>query len=38
VQQAKEITGLSRKYVIPLLNALEQKQFIKRYGDVRLKA
>ena len=38
VQQAKEITGLSRKYVIPLLNAMEQKQFIKRYGDVRLKA
>ncbi|HOR94251.1 MAG TPA: SelB C-terminal domain-containing protein, partial [Spirochaetota bacterium] len=38
VQQAKEITGLSRKYVIPLLNALEQKKFIKRYGDVRLKA
>ncbi|HQL44193.1 MAG TPA: selenocysteine-specific translation elongation factor [Spirochaetota bacterium] len=37
VQQAKEITGLSRKYVIPLLNALEQKKFIKRYGDIRLK-
>ncbi|MEJ5361659.1 MAG: selenocysteine-specific translation elongation factor [Spirochaetota bacterium] len=38
IQQAKELTGLSRKYIIPLLNAMEQKNFIKRYGDVRIKA
>ncbi|MCX8125039.1 MAG: SelB C-terminal domain-containing protein [Spirochaetes bacterium] len=37
VQQAKELTGLSRKYVIPLLNAMEQKNLLKRYGDVRMK-
>ncbi|MEW6527900.1 MAG: selenocysteine-specific translation elongation factor [Spirochaetota bacterium] len=37
IQQAKEITGLSRKYMIPLLNAMEQKNLIKRYGDVRVK-
>ncbi|GAB4220600.1 MAG: selenocysteine-specific translation elongation factor [Spirochaetota bacterium] len=37
IQQAKEITGLSRKYMIPLLNAMEQKNLIKRYGDVRIK-
>jgi len=37
VQQAKERTGLSRKYIIPLLNAMEQKNLIKRYGDVRIK-
>ncbi len=37
IQQAKEITGLSRKYMIPLLNTMEQKNLIKRYGDVRVK-
>lgn len=37
VAQAKELTGLSRKYTIPLLNAMEQKNLIKRYGDVRIK-
>ncbi|MGB4269035.1 MAG: selenocysteine-specific translation elongation factor [Spirochaetota bacterium] len=37
IQQAKEITGLSRKYMIPLLNTMEQKNLIKRYGDVRIK-
>lgn len=38
VPQAKELTGLSRKYIIPLLNAMEQKNLVKRYGDVRIKA
>lgn len=37
IQQAKKCTGLSRKYIIPLLNAMEQKNLIKRYGDVRIK-
>lgn len=37
LQQAKERTGLSRKYIIPLLNAMEQKNLVKRYGEVRIK-
>lgn len=32
----KEKTGLSRKYVIPLLNALEREKLLKRQGNDRI--
>lgn len=32
----KEKTGLSRKYVIPLLNALEREKLLKRQGNDRV--
>ncbi len=39
VPEAKEAAGgLSRKYIIPLLNRLESDGLIKRLGDFRIKA
>jgi selenocysteine-specific elongation factor len=37
VQEAKEAVGLSRKYVLPLLNKIEGEGLIKRFGDYRVK-
>jgi selenocysteine-specific elongation factor len=36
IAQTKERTGLSRKYVIPLLNRMESDGFVKRSGDERV--
>jgi selenocysteine-specific elongation factor len=36
IPEAKERTGLSRKYMIPLLNRMEKDGLLKRDGDVRL--
>lgn len=33
----KDFTGTTRKYLIPLLEYLDQKQFTQRNGDVRIK-
>ncbi len=38
IADAKEITQLSRKYIIPLLNKIEGEGLIKRVGDFRIKA
>jgi selenocysteine-specific elongation factor len=38
VTDAKEAVGLSRKYLIPLLNRIERDGLIKRLGDFRVKA
>ncbi|MCU0848382.1 MAG: selenocysteine-specific translation elongation factor [Spirochaetes bacterium] len=38
VPEAKDATGLSRKYVIPLLNKIESEGLIKRLGDFRIKS
>ncbi len=39
VPEAKEAAGgLSRKYIIPLLNRIEDEGLIKRLGDVRVKS
>jgi selenocysteine-specific elongation factor len=38
VTDAKEAVGLSRKYLIPLLNRIERDGFIKRLGDFRIKS
>ena len=35
IPEAKERTGLSRKYMIPLLNRMEKDGLLKRDGDVR---
>ncbi|WP_252831821.1 SelB domain-containing protein [Brachyspira pilosicoli] len=32
----KERTGLSRKYTIPILNALEREKLVKRQGNDRI--
>lgn len=37
VPEAKEAVGLSRKYIIPLLNKIETEGLIKRLGDFRIK-
>jgi selenocysteine-specific elongation factor len=37
VPEAKDATGLSRKYIIPLLNRIEGDGLIKRIGDFRMK-
>ncbi len=37
VPEAKEAAGLSRKYLIPLLNRIEREGIIKRLGDFRVK-
>jgi selenocysteine-specific elongation factor len=37
VTDAKEAVGLSRKYLIPLLNRIERDGLIKRLGDFRVK-
>ena len=36
IPEAKERTGLSRKYMIPLLNRMEKDGVLKRDGDVRV--
>ncbi len=36
VPEAKDQTGMSRKYIIPLLNRMEDHGFVKRSGDVRI--
>lgn len=38
VPEAKEAVGLSRKYIIPLLNRIERDGAIKRLGDFRIKS
>ena len=35
IAQTKERSGLSRKFVIPLLNRMERDGFVKRSGDER---
>lgn len=37
VPEAKEVVGLSRKYIIPLLNRIERDGMIRRLGDFRVK-
>jgi selenocysteine-specific elongation factor len=37
VVEAKAAAGLSRKYIIPLLNRIEREGLIKRLGDFRIK-
>jgi selenocysteine-specific elongation factor len=36
VPEAKEKSGLSRKYILPLLNRMESKGLVKRVGDERV--
>lgn len=36
VPEAKDRTGLSRKYIIPLLNRMEDHGYVKRVEDVRI--
>jgi selenocysteine-specific elongation factor len=36
IPEAKERTGLSRKYIIPLLNRMEKDGLLKRDGDARV--
>ncbi|GAB1433653.1 selenocysteine-specific translation elongation factor [Spirochaetota bacterium] len=36
VPEAKDQTGMSRKYIIPLLNRMEDHGFVKRSGDARI--
>jgi len=36
IPEAKECTGLSRRYIIPLLNKMEEKHMVKRDGDSRV--
>jgi selenocysteine-specific elongation factor len=38
VPEAKDATGLSRKYILPLLNRMEKDALIKRLGDFRIKS
>ncbi|HPS56770.1 MAG TPA: selenocysteine-specific translation elongation factor [Spirochaetota bacterium] len=38
VPEAKDAVGLSRKYILPLLNRIENDGLIKRLGDFRVKA
>lgn len=38
VVDAKDITQLSRKYIIPLLNRIESDGLVKRIGDFRIRA
>lgn len=38
IADARECTSLSRKYLIPLLNRIENDGLIKRIGDFRIKA
>jgi selenocysteine-specific elongation factor len=37
ISDVREVTGLSRKYLIPILNRIEDDGLIKRYGDFRIK-
>ncbi len=36
VPEAKEASGLSRKYILPLLNRMESQGLVKRQGEVRV--
>jgi selenocysteine-specific elongation factor len=36
IPEAKEKTGLSRRYIIPLLNKMEERGMVKREGDNRV--
>jgi selenocysteine-specific elongation factor len=36
ILEAKERTGLSRKYMLPLLNRMEKDGLLRRDGDVRV--
>jgi selenocysteine-specific elongation factor len=36
IPEAKDRTGLSRRYIIPLLNKMEEKHMVKRDGDSRV--
>lgn len=36
IADARESTGLSRKYIIPLFNIFERRGFLKRRGDIRI--
>lgn len=36
IPEAKERTELSRRYIIPLLNKMEEKGLVKRFGDKRM--
>lgn len=36
ISEAKERTGLSRRYMIPLLNKMEEKRMVRRDGDSRV--
>ncbi len=36
IPEAKERTGLSRRYMIPLLNKLEERGMVRRNGDARV--
>lgn len=38
VPEAKDAVGLSRKYILPLLNRIERDGLIKRLGDFRIKS
>jgi len=38
VPEAKDAVGLSRKYILPLLNRMENDGLVKRLGDFRVKA
>ena len=37
IADARNVSGLSRKYIIPLLNKMESDGLIKRFGDIRVK-
>jgi selenocysteine-specific elongation factor len=36
IPEAKERTGLSRRYMIPVLNKMEEKKLVRREGDARV--
>jgi len=36
IQQVRELFGLSRKYIVPLLSKLEEEKVIRRQGDIRV--
>lgn len=38
IPEVRDATGLSRKYIIPLLNRMETDGLVKRIGDFRMKA
>ncbi len=38
IPEVRDVTELSRKYLIPLLNRIETDGLIKRIGDFRIKA
>ncbi|MCX7679819.1 MAG: selenocysteine-specific translation elongation factor [Spirochaetes bacterium] len=37
ISEVRDVTGLSRKYLIPLLNKIESEGLVKRVGDYRIK-